>query len=197
MSEIDIAILAKIKQGFLYKYMQVNNINQAELARRIGLNAATMGKIINFKWIPTKEGNGHGRYQTREIIKKLEKYFGFSIEVLFPPELTAEVADKLSKKHVAFKTIETCQIEQVNPKYLSYYPDEEKDHAAEVEMTHELLACLTPQQEQVIIKRFGIGCEAKTLRAIADDMRFVSSERIRQIEAKALKKMKKVADKKA
>jgi len=54
----------------------------------------------------------------------------------------------------------------------------------------EILSTLTPREERVLRKRFGIGlAKDYTLKEVGTDFG-VNRERIRQIEAKALRKLK-------
>ncbi|HXV69289.1 MAG TPA: sigma-70 family RNA polymerase sigma factor, partial [Nitrospira sp.] len=66
-------------------------------------------------------------------------------------------------------------------------------HVHRTEMTQQLdriLGTLTPREQTVIRLRFGIGYdEACTLEQVGQNLS-VTRERIRQIEAKALKKLK-------
>jgi len=58
------------------------------------------------------------------------------------------------------------------------------------EKTRKVLATLTPREEKVLRMRFGIGEKADhTLEEVGQDF-FVTRERIRQIEAKALRKLR-------
>ena len=58
------------------------------------------------------------------------------------------------------------------------------------EQTRKVLATLTPREEKVLRMRFGIGERADhTLEEVGQDFD-VTRERIRQIEAKALKKLR-------
>jgi len=58
------------------------------------------------------------------------------------------------------------------------------------EQTRKVLATLTPREEKVLRMRFGIGERSDhTLEEVGQDF-FVTRERIRQIEAKALKKLR-------
>ena len=58
------------------------------------------------------------------------------------------------------------------------------------EQTRKVLATLTPREEKVLRMRFGIGEKSDhTLEEVGQDF-FVTRERIRQIEAKALRKLK-------
>jgi len=76
------------------------------------------------------------------------------------------------------------------PDRLMVPPD---SHVHNTEMTKQLdriLSTLTPREQTVIRLRFGIGCdEACTLEQVGQNLS-VTRERIRQIEAKALKKLK-------
>ena len=57
-------------------------------------------------------------------------------------------------------------------------------------VTTEALATLKPREERILRKRFGIGLPTDyTLEEIGQEFR-VTTERIRQIEAKALRKLK-------
>ena len=58
------------------------------------------------------------------------------------------------------------------------------------EQTRKVLAKLTPREEKILRMRFGIGEKSEhTLEQVGNDLS-VTRERIRQIEAKALKKLK-------
>jgi len=58
------------------------------------------------------------------------------------------------------------------------------------EQTRKVLATLTPREEKVLRMRFGIGEESDhTLEEVGQDFS-VTRERIRQIEAKALRKLR-------
>ena len=59
-----------------------------------------------------------------------------------------------------------------------------------VEQTRKILATLTPREEKVLRMRFGIGEDSDhTLEEVGQDFN-VTRERIRQIEAKALRKLR-------
>ena len=59
-------------------------------------------------------------------------------------------------------------------------------------MTEKVLRSLTPREEKVIRMRFGIGEKSEhTLEEVAEDFE-VTRERIRQIEAKALRKLRHI-----
>lgn len=70
-------------------------------------------------------------------------------------------------------------------------PDEELCKAQLAEHVKEMLDTLTPRESKVLRMRFGIELDADhTLEEVGKAL-YVTKERIRQIEAKALRKMKK------
>jgi len=183
MSKFEVAIIAKAKQGYLYRYMLENNITAAELARRIGINPSAMGRMINFQWLPNKNNP-----QSAELIKKFEAYFNMPIDILFPSELTEEIREKLGRKRVHFQEFEFLQLEDIQPTYLSYDLREEEDIKEQSSEIQKALKTLTPKEEEIIKKRFGFNGEERTLGALAKEYK-VTPERIRQIEGKALRKL--------
>jgi RNA polymerase primary sigma factor len=57
-------------------------------------------------------------------------------------------------------------------------------------MTRKVLATLTPREEQIVRMRFGIGKKSDHTLEEVGEVFAVSRERIRQIEAKALRKLR-------
>ncbi len=69
-------------------------------------------------------------------------------------------------------------------------PDDEAVHQNLRDQTKELLASLTPREEKILRMRFGIGEKTDhTLEEVGQDFN-LTRERIRQIEAKALQKLR-------
>jgi RNA polymerase sigma factor (sigma-70 family) len=58
------------------------------------------------------------------------------------------------------------------------------------ETTTRVLASLTPREERVLRMRFGIGMHTENTLAVVGQQFSLTRERIRQIEAKALRKLK-------
>jgi RNA polymerase primary sigma factor len=70
-------------------------------------------------------------------------------------------------------------------------PEDEFVQRRVVEQTRRLLATLTPREEEILRKCFGIGeTRSNTLKEIGDEFG-VTRERVRQIEAVALTKLRK------
>ena len=69
-------------------------------------------------------------------------------------------------------------------------PDENMVNGSLSDATRKILATLTPREERVLRLRFGIGLsQDHTLEEVGQDFE-VTRERIRQIEAKALRKLR-------
>jgi RNA polymerase primary sigma factor len=62
------------------------------------------------------------------------------------------------------------------------------------ETTTRVLASLTPREERVLRMRFGIGMNTENTLAVVGQQFSLTRERIRQIEAKALRKLNTRAD---
>ena len=144
---MEIAIVAKAKQGYIYRYMIENKMTVSQLSERIGIPYAKMCKIINFRWTP-------GRRKTNDITERLEKYFRIPIEMLFPPELTGAILEKLGKPHVRIQEVELLSLDGINQKYLMY--DNEDNEDLDVD---KILTSLTPREEKVTRLLRGIGTQ--------------------------------------
>jgi RNA polymerase sigma factor (sigma-70 family) len=178
---MEIAIVAKVKQGYIYKYMQDRGYSASRLASEIGFSQSKMGEIINLHWIPGP--------RSKNVIKRLEEYFHVPIDILFPPEFTKDLADRLGKKHIKYEEIDFVALEDAPRHYLTFNPDDIRgrdDMEARVVLA---LDSLSSREKEVINYRFGFTSELPlTFDEISKKMG-VTKERIRQIEQKALKKL--------
>jgi len=105
-------------------------------------------------------------------------------------KINAVLSEKGKKKDLLDR-VETIPLEYVY--HLADNGPSPEDNAILSELktvTTEALATLTPREERVLRKRFGIGLPTDyTLEEIGKGFS-VTTERIRQIEAKALRKLK-------
>ena len=152
---MEIAIVAKAKQGYIYRYMREHNMSNKALAEALGINPVMVSRILNFRWLPGKIR------KKNDITERLEKFFGLPIDFLFPPEITKEIAKRLGRSFVKFEEVDLLQVESVNQKYLSFDPHE-SDTAELMDHTLTLaLSTLNPREETCLRLRHGIGEGAK------------------------------------
>ena len=108
-------------------------------------------------------------------------------------KINAVLAEKGKKKDL-LDMVETVPLES------AYYLVDKGPSPEDVAYLSELktaataaLATLTPREERVLRKRFGIGLPTDyTLEEVAKELSVIS-ERIRQIEAKSLRKLKRLS----
>ena len=101
------------------------------------------------------------------------------------------VLNEKGKKEDLLDRVETIPLEYVYDLVDDGPSPEDNAILSELKtVTTEALATLTPREERVLRKRFGIGLPTDyTLNEIGKEFRVIG-ERIRQIEAKALRKLK-------
>lgn len=150
---MEIAIISKAKQGYIYNYLKANNMTLAELATHIGISYSKMCNVINFQWLPPK------RRKIGDLSGKLENYFHIPIEMLFPPELTPAIAERLGRKVVQIQDVEFLCLEDTHPKYLSYEPRDNDDEEHLIMKLYEQLNTLRPHEEKCLRLIYGIGTQ--------------------------------------
>lgn len=169
MSKMEIAIVAKAKQGYIYRHMIENGMGLSDLSDRIGISSPVLRKIINFMWFPPNKEqckSPGGFAMKMKTVYKLQKYFNVGIETLFPPELTEEIAEKLRGTHIDFREVDFLQIESVGEKYLSYDPQQIDGFEEMADRIPEILGTLNPREEKCLRLRFGLGGEGADRPAI-------------------------------
>ena len=150
---MEIAIISNAKQGYIYKYLLQNNMTATDLSKRIGISPTAMGKIINFQWLPPKGKRGRGE---NHYTAKLERYFKIPIDILFPPELTSEIAKKLQRKYVQIEEVELVQLEGINQKYLIYDNSDNIESENLCNALMKQLSTLNAREEKVLRLIYGI-----------------------------------------
>ena len=150
----------------------------AEFSRNQGLNGVKVNEIISGK-IPPLDREGNPKELTKEILEILN----LTIEKAF-----TEKQLKGFKKHTFEVKIEEEKLLQI----ISPAKNQEiKVIEQEVKSKlSEILSTLTPREEKILRMRFGIGMNTDhTLEEVGRKF-FVTRDRIRQIEARALRKLK-------
>jgi RNA polymerase primary sigma factor len=144
---------------------------------------------------------------TVEIINKITKVMSELVQEMGEEPTPDEIAERLKipvekVREILRMTKDTISLETpVGEEEGSYLRDfiEDKDVLSPLDVAMEadmkkqidrILSSLTPKEEQIIRKRFGIGeNEPRTLEEVGLEFD-VTRERIRQIEAKAIRKLR-------
>ncbi len=142
-----------------------------------------------------------------ETINKLVRATRYLVQMLgrdpTPEELATKMELPVEKVRMVLKiakepiSLESPVGEEEDSALSDFIEDKNAVNPAEAtvnnnlaEQTHKILSTLTPREEKVLKMRFGIGERSNhTLEEVGQDFD-VTRERIRQIEAKALRKLR-------
>lgn len=162
--------------------------NVSQFCEQNGMAKTQLTELISFRTPPlTKEG------EFREPAKKLmEGLCALPTELWTAEQLTMELKRNTSTKEVnldAMLSVLGINAEEALQMIEPPKPDEVLEEKEKAEVVGEMLDSLTPREARVLRMRFGIGCDEHTLEEVGKKLD-VTRERIRQMEAKALRKMK-------
>ena len=128
----------------------------------------------------------------------MKKYNNWGIDMdglsMTDPERYRKINYVLNDKGVhtdLLDTVETVSLDNVYD--LADDGPSPEDAMFETELkaaTSRILSKLTPREERVLRRRFGINVPDATLAEVSDEFGLARCERVRQIEAKALRKLK-------
>lgn len=175
---MEIAIVARAKQGYIYRYMKERGMTVLQLAKEIGLPYPTMINLINFRYLPPRPGS--------LTAQRLEAYFHIPTDILFPPELENAVRERMGLPRVIYREIDPADlisITDVDQRLLTY---KEEINFEEKDLLDKLLAVLNPRERHVIEQSMIAG---ETLRDIAKQT-MSQYQWIQIIQHRALNKMR-------
>ncbi len=177
---IDQTVLTKkTNTHIILQMMREHEIKRvSELCRQAKLSHSEAGALISGKQSPW---NKDGSWCL--AVEKLADFFACSPEYLFACE-----SDGLRKQaEVTFG--QTCENEAI--KWAEQALPERVCEQKELErIVDNILSTLTPREERVLRLRFGIGLNKDHTLEEVSSMFDVAKERIRQIEAKSLRKIR-------
>jgi RNA polymerase sigma factor (sigma-70 family) len=178
----------KIRNGVLFKLMEGAGIKTVqELSRLAGTHPGNAGKLANLLISPLR---ADGR--PRVFAKKIAGVFGVSPEDLCPAEmLLAPLQKNKSSVDVSHEELARYLPGAEDPASL-----EDQLEMARLPMkTQDLLAArLTQREQKVINQRYGLNGEDELTLGEIGEQQDVSRERIRQIEQKALRKLRPLGE---
>ena len=148
-------------------------LSQADLCRELQISQTQYSALERGAISPI----GSGRQWITAAVR-LSEYFGMSEDMLFP-------------KYARLELMEPQKLTEVIDSRMHYDGmNSFVDSIGLAEKVRKVLSTLTPREEKVLRMRFGIGEKSDHfLEEIAQDFG-VQRERIRQIEAKALRKLR-------
>lgn len=178
----DYLITLTVKNNIMLNKMKENGFNTAaSLSMATNVSQSMIGSYLNLKEIPFSRRKNE---EFKESIVKISKTLKMLPEDLFPEQHLRKVLNK-NKATLEMSKQEVGNILEYNkdPQNLLEFKETEID----IKMA---LAVLTRREQAIIDFRFGVsGRETKTLQEIGDILG-LSRNRICQIEAKALRKLK-------
>ena len=177
MGKFTIALKIKGKNGVLQKFIDEVGWTQSDFARAIGTNAGTVGHWFNMEALP-------GPQHMEKICKLLKQL----PEDIFPEFLQNPDFLKQKKTWTLYREVDLEFLPFNKVPEIAYTP--EYDSFDVTDRIKAVLCTLTPRQETVLRMRFGIDFDKEhTLEEIGHHLN-IHKERVRQIEARALRKLK-------
>ena len=184
MDKFSITITAKARHGKLWE-LQKKFGSVSALARYLEMSPSDLGEWVNLKKVPKRM-----RKERKDKLERKLVRHGLLLEDLFPIELTDDVLNK-PKDFEVTRDISLQLLGQSGGIRLLNAPDENIGLREQVKLS---LSVLTPREEKVIKLRFGLDGEDEHTLDETGDVLELTRERIRQIEAKAIRKMKRERD---
>ena len=182
MSNPEYRLVIKVRNGPLCRAMDAAGIKTAaELSRKSGVTQNMIGRYLGLKIRPLRLD-----LTWRTDVIRLSEFFRCLPEDLFPRRLVEKVLPK------------TCVTIDLTESQIEGLVGQKSELNGEMKMLRDEtattiirgLACLTPREERVLRMRFGFnGTMAMSLEECADEFA-VTRERIRQIEARGLRRLK-------
>jgi len=192
----DYNITFKIRNNYLLQAMKSNGISTAaELSRLADVDQFIIGKFLNLLEIPFQKyrGRNNGKMfvssRWRTPVLKIASALDCLPEDLFPHQhLTQALGSNVAETELSIEDIGTLLIgEAKNPELECAENEARSKLNCAVEKT---LSLLKPKEEKILRMRFGIGDEKDYTLDEAGQHFNMSKERLRQIEAKALRKLR-------
>jgi len=187
---VKIALDVRMKHAALWEAVAKCG-NQSALARRLGVSASELGDWVNLRRCPSL----HKRPELMaQVEKELFALTGKTFDELFPAELRQAKDFLGTAKRLTL--VREVSIKRLTTKALLALPAPDGDVSRPAELSElrksvaKVLKTLTYREREIIKLRYGLGNDGMTYTPEEVGHIFkVTRERIRQIEAKALRKM--------
>lgn len=177
-----VRMIVTVRNNLLMKRREQLGLSMNKLAKKIGMRATSYGRLEGLKKSPLKK-NGEWTADA----KCIARFHRVSEEELFPAALEEIEKTRVERE---LEASEMFLLHNGQKTQLEYSPDIAFDQMNLSEVSKEVLATLTPREQTVLMLRFGLfGEEEHSLAKVGEIIR-VCNDRVRQIEAKALRKLR-------
>ncbi|MBA2525671.1 MAG: hypothetical protein H0V18_07810 [Pyrinomonadaceae bacterium] len=196
-----LAYQIKVKNGALWQAAQsVGGISA--LSDHLGIPYPALISLINLRRPASFRSPQRTRYDWKDIEEKLCQLTGLTLDDIFPKKLSTSEFLASPHTHTVITELPVERLSSVHNRLaLPSYQEQverESEHQHLSNLTNAALDTLTPREEKVLKMRFGlphkcdgVDCDDEhTLGSIGEQVGDVTRERIRQIQAKALRKMR-------
>lgn len=185
---------ARLRNNILYHAVYDEYPSVAAFCKKFGVCQSLVGQLLNLKThvfkrtrFNRKEKILIGEY--RGFCKKLAEILGFSCYELFPAQLyeLPQVATviEFDMSSLTGRKMEALPVPEYQQPEMIY---EKKELAMRLEKI--LATILSERQQRVLMLRFGIGQEEPLALRKIGELLGISRERVRQIEIKAMKRLR-------
>jgi len=163
---------------------KAKGVTQPEMSKAIGMSPQKLSHIENLKFVPSEED-----------MTKVAAYLGASIDYLFPQVLMRAIEEGVfSRRDAQLAEPEIISLAEAARLQLTYDGEteiiDEIDRHLLSQRINEVLATLDPRERKVLELRFGLkDGQSRILEEVGEEFG-LTRERIRQIESKALRKLR-------
>ena len=173
----DYRVTVRVKNNNILKLIEAKGVSVAKVAEDIGMSYTTLLRYIQLRDSPI-DAKGTLKLSAQKICV----YFGVLVEEVWSLEQLTPIES--NTRELEFSYHELTRLENISDPILNL----ENDQLKEV-IDFTLDTKLTPRESNVLKLRFGFEGDPLSLEQVGDVIG-VTRERVRQIEAKALRKLR-------
>lgn len=174
-----VRIISKIKNNRLLNLWESSGLKLDDFCAKFGICKGTWYQMVSLK-----------RYPSEMLANKIATALGVLAEDLWPPYLR-KISTTVSKRTIPEPIL--LALSAAKDCFVLDDPNRNLFNEEKAEGLEKAMQRLAPREKMVLEMRFGLKDNAETTLEDTAKAFYVSKERIRQIEAKALKKLSRYA----